>query len=539
MTDVKEFVEAPRVIYKEAKSDERLLEDLSLAELKALALKQQGVLETQMRSIAIDSEPMSRVAIKTKNSIDDEFGEEELKLAKQAVEVLGKCSIVSVDADVGDNSGVTVRFLIPENYAYIGYGMKVLLGEPKQKVENPTYHIVYFTDDAFETNKKIKALKDKDITIRLWMGEKRGDQVKIVRNSTYLGEGKKGVFQFEDWRAKAIDNEGIFLHAGVRRDNIWIYDYGTQRPELKERVTIVGGLTATGKTTTLCRTFARMPKERSEMVGDDGGTMRWDGSFSVFEPGGLYVKTDSIDVDQPEIFKASSSSNAILENVSLSQYPYIPNFSETSLTTNGRAIVSRENLEIASKELTVKKIHYIILLTRNPLMNAISKLTTEQTVMQLIYGESVESSGGDPSEAGKPRREFFLDPFVSGNRLEHALKFYEILRENNGIQAFLANTGSIGDKGMTVDLWDSCAIYNDILRDRLRFSERPDELWYYYPIRCDRAKLSRLRALTMFDSKNKENLIEKFLEGRRQYLMNFEETWGTIPDRIKNSLRYE
>jgi phosphoenolpyruvate carboxykinase (ATP) len=253
----------------------------------------------------------------------------------------------------------------------------------------------------------------------------------------------------------------------------------------------------------------------------------------------LYVKTDSIDVDQPEIFKAASSTDTLLENVSLSKYPYIPNFSNISKTTNGRAVVLRENLEIASKGLTVDKIHYIILLTRNPLINAISRLTPEQTVMQLIYGESIESSGGIPSEAGKFKREFFLDPFVAGNRLEHALKFYEILRENPGIKAYLANTGHIGDKGMTINRWDSFAIYNDLLRDRIIFSERPDELWYYYPIKCDRAMLSKLRALEMFEPENKEKQIQEFLKGRRTYLKKFEEEWGEIPVRIKNSLRYE
>jgi phosphoenolpyruvate carboxykinase (ATP) len=187
----------------------------------------------------------------------------------------------------------------------------------------------------------------------------------------------------------------------------------------------------------------------------------------------------------------------------------------------------------------VEKVHYIIILTRNPLINAISKLTTEQAVMQLIYGESVESSGGNPAEAGRFKREFFLDPFVSGNRLEHALKFYEILRENPGIRVYLANTGMIGDRGMTITAYESFAIYNDLLRDRIIFSERPDELWYYYPIRCDRAMLSKLRALTMFNPENKERMIQSFLDGRRQYLQRFEETWGEIPSRIKDSLRYQ
>jgi len=174
--------------------------------------------------------------------------------------------------------------------------LRLLFAEPKDGVvERPTYTIVYFTDDAFELNKKTVDVREKDATIRLWMGQRRGEQVKICRNSSYMGEGKKGVFQFEDWRVKSIDREGIFLHAGARRDYLWVFDYSTKRPELQEIVTAVAGLTATGKTTTLCRKLARLPEERSEMIGDDGGTFWFDGGFSNFEGNGLYIKTEELE----------------------------------------------------------------------------------------------------------------------------------------------------------------------------------------------------------------------------------------------------
>ena len=60
------------------------------------------------------------------------------------------------------------------------------------------------------------------------------------------------------------------------------------------------------------------------------------------------------------------------------------------------AVVSRDNLEIASHSLRVDRLNYIIILTRNPLVNVISRLTPEQATMQFIYGESIESSGGNP-----------------------------------------------------------------------------------------------------------------------------------------------
>ncbi|PKN60701.1 MAG: hypothetical protein CVU53_01780, partial [Deltaproteobacteria bacterium HGW-Deltaproteobacteria-11] len=409
------FKSAAKRIYEEARRDKRLSEGLSLEELKRIALRQDGVIQTQLGSVAADSEPMNRSAPHTRNSVDHPFGEAEEALACQAIDVLGTERVISLDTIVGDGlDGVTVRFLIPEAYAHVAYGLKLLLDRPEARVvDDPTYTIIYFTDEHFEAN-KAKKLLDKDVTVRLFMGDKRGDQVKICRNTIYLGEGKKGVFQFEDWRIKAIDKTGIFLHAGARRDYLWIYDEKTERPELQEVVTAVSGLTATGKTTTLCRKFSKLPRESSEMIGDDGGAIGFDGGYAAFEIGGLYVKTEGLDESQPEILRAAESRDAFLENVAVTKYPYMPDFKDLVKTGNARAVVTRDNLELASRSLRAQKLDTIIILTRNPLVNVISRLTAEQATMLFIYGESIESSGGNPEEAGKFKREFFLDPFVAG-----------------------------------------------------------------------------------------------------------------------------
>jgi phosphoenolpyruvate carboxykinase (ATP) len=482
---------------------------------------------------------MSRAAPHTLNNIDHPFGEEEEKLAAQAIEYLSKERIISLDTIVGDGQEeVTARFILPEVYAQLAYGLKLLLDcEDARIVESPTYTIIFFTDEAFENNKH-KKLLEKDIAIRLWMGEKRGEQVKICRNSIYLGEGKKGVFQFEDWRVKSINKNGIFLHAGARRDRLWIYDLETERPELKEVITGVSGLTATGKTTTLCRKIAKMNRETSEMIGDDGGTLAYNGSYASFEMGGIYVKTEGLDENQPEILRAAHSSEAFLENIALSKYPYLPDFKDTSKTANGRAVVTRKNLEIASPSLRADRMDNIIILTRNPLVNAINSLTPEQATMQFIYGESIESSGGNPEEAGKFKRVFFLDPFVCGNLLEHAMIFYEIIKKNR-IKCFLSNTGSIGADNINVTLRQSLATYNDLCRGDLRFSSEPDLLGYHYPIKCDRADLSLTNAHYLFPDKELlRKKIKNFLKGRTEYLENFESKFGEIPENIRESLPY-
>ena len=534
------FKKAAVKIYCDAKREGRLIEGKSLNQLKELGLRQEGVIQTHIGSVAADSEPMSRSAPHTKNNIDDPFGTEEESLAARAVEYLGRENVVSVDTIVGDGrDGVTVRFIMPEAFTQMAYGLKLLFEDSpaSRVVEDPTYTIIYYTDEYFEPN-KFKKLIDKDITVRLWMGEKRGDQVKICRNTTYLGEGKKGVFQFESWRVKTIDKLGIFLHCGGRRDHLWIYDLETERPELQERVTGVSGLTATGKTTTLCRKLAKLPRESSEMLGDDGGTLGCDGGYTAFEMGGIYIKTEGLDESQPEILRATLAADTFLENVAISRYPYLPDFKDTSKTGNGRAIIRRDELRLASKGLRADKVDYIIILTRNPLANVISKLTPEQATMQFIYGESIESTGGNPEEAGKFKRVFFLDPFITGDRLEHALLFYQIIKKNR-IKCYLANTGTIGEHDEKVTLRQSLSSYGDILRIQLRFGSDPDHLGYHYPIKSDRANMDYMIAYSKFyDKELLTTKVKDFLKGRQTYLEEFESTWGAIPDHIRESLPY-
>jgi len=79
------------------------------------------------------------------------------------------------------------------------------------------------------------------------------------------------------------------------------------------------------------------------------------------------------------------------------------------------------------------------------LIPAISKLTLEQAVALMVIGQAMESSAGDPTQAGKIRSEFFYDPFVAGDRAEHANLFYEILRGLPHLNYYLINTGGIGE----------------------------------------------------------------------------------------------
>ncbi|MFH0868278.1 MAG: phosphoenolpyruvate carboxykinase [Candidatus Woesearchaeota archaeon] len=464
---IEEFKLAAKEMYEKAKKEGRLIDNPSDAELKKLALKEPEVKESNYGSIVAVSEPMSRAAMFTKNNIDDKFGNDELKLLENAKKHLAKEELVVIDCQVGDGSeGITARLIIPKNFAHVAYAGKKLF--VPAKTENPTYQVIMFADEHFEKNKK-KILPQKDVTIRLAFS-KEGEMVKFVRNSNYFGEWKKGVFAGEDWRVKQ-KKDAIFLHAGCRQD----YLEGTHGDYITQNSLFIA-LSANGKTSTTCKILARKGKEKSWLIQDDGGTLRMDGSFHGFEAGGLFVKTDGLNPkEQIEAYYGCLKQSTFLENIWLEKDGDI-DFYNIEFTSNGRAVIERSHFTHASKDINADKIHNIFLITRGNIIPAISKLTPEQTTAFMVLGQSMESSAGDPTQAGKIKNEFFYDPFIAGDRSEHANLFYKILKNNPHINCFLLNTGGIGegDKHHDISLQDTMNILDSVLRGGL-------EDWVYSP----------------------------------------------------------
>jgi phosphoenolpyruvate carboxykinase (ATP) len=400
--------------------------------------KAPGVRKTIYGNFVAESDPTSRSAMFTKNSVDYPFGEEEVKLLTRCERALAKERLISIDRTVGnENSETTVRLVVPERFAHVAYGGKNLFIPPKREVKEPTYQILFFADEAYEANKS-KPLPQKDITIRLAMLDD-GRFVKIIRNGNYIGEYKKGVFAAEDWAAKTRRG-GIFLHAGCREDYLQSVhgDYQLAR-------TLLIALSANGKTTTTCKILARKGKERSWLIQDDGGTLMPDGSFHGFEAGGIFVKTEGVNPgEQIEIFYGLLKPETVCENVYVTDDGDL-DFYNFERTQNGRAVILRGHFMHASPYIDVDRVDNLILITRGPLIPSISKLTQEQAVALMVLGQAMESSAGDPTQAGTIRSEFFYDPFVAGDLAEHANIFYKIIKGLPHINYYLINTGGIGD----------------------------------------------------------------------------------------------
>jgi phosphoenolpyruvate carboxykinase (ATP) len=461
-SDLEEFAKTAERIWRNALIQARLIHNPSDEKLRLLVEKELLVKKTKYGNYVAESEPTSRAAVFTKNSVDNSFGEKEQQLLAQCEKALAKENLISIDRIVGNkNSETTVRLIVPERFAHVAYGGKNLFIAAPKEVKEATYQILFFTDEAFETNKS-KSLPQKDITIRLAM-LKDGRVIKIVRNSNYIGEFKKGVFAAEDWNTK-VRRGGIFLHAGCREDYLQ-----SVHGDYRAVTTLLLALSANGKTTTTCRILARKGKEKSWLVQDDGGALMPNGSFHGFEAGGVFVKTEGVNPgEQREIFYGLLKPGILCENVHVTEDGDF-DFFNFERTSNGRAVVPRRDFMHASPYIDVDRIDSMILITRGPLIPAIAKLTMQQTVALMILGQAMESSAGDPSQAGKIRSEFFYDPFVAGDRAKHANRFYQILRGLPHMNYFLLNTGGVGEgeRYKEIRLEHTMGILDSLLRGGL------------------------------------------------------------------------
>jgi len=462
MSELEQFAITADRIWQKAREEKRLTHNPSDRELRKLVEKEPGVKKTLYRNFVAHSEPTSRSAMFTKNSVDHFYGEDELRLLTQCEKALGRERLISVDRIVGNESSTTtVRLIVPERFAHVAYGGRNLFLPARGEVKEPTYYIVFFADEGFETNQS-KPLPEKDITIRLAMLDD-GRFVKIIRNGNYIGEYKKGVFAAEDWAAKT-KRGGIFLHAGCREDYLQSAhgDYRLAR-------TLLVALSANGKTTTTCRILARKGREKSWLIQDDGGTLMPDGSFHGFEAGGIFVKTEGVNPgEQIEVYYGLLKPETVCENVHVTEDGDF-DFYNLDRTSNGRAVVLRRDFMHASRYIDVDRIDNLILITRGPSIPAISKLTRDQAAALMVLGQAMESSAGDPTQAGKIRSEFFYDPFVAGDLAKHANIFYEIIEGIPHLNYYLINTGGIGEAEYYKDirLESTMAVLDSLLRGGL------------------------------------------------------------------------
>lgn len=121
---------------------------------------------------------------------------------------------------------------------------------------------------------------------------------------------------------------------------------------------------------------------------------------------------------------------------------------------------------LSANDINAKRVDNLFIITRGSIIPAIAKLSHEQAAAFMVLGQSMESSAGDPTQAGQMKNQFFYDPFLAGDRADHANLFYDILQSNRHIHCYLLNTGCVGEGNFYRDitLGDTMAMIDAVLR---------------------------------------------------------------------------
>jgi len=385
-------------------------------------------------------------------------------------ETLGKVTeylkgkeLVSIDRVMCLHEGyrTSIRLFVTKKYARLAYMWGEMLFLPDKPVKEPGFTIV----DVPEWPER-KILVDPNSFTTFILG------------SDYCGEIKKAGLRMMMYHHK-VKRGGLGLHAGSKILRVRMKNGG-----LVEKGMLLFGLSATGKTTLTCHHHWLDAADGEGVIirQDDVVLLNKDGS-AIGTEDNFYIKTDGLEPDsQPLLYKGATSPNAILENVKVDERTGKVDFFDSGITSNGRGVVIRKELDFTDKSIDLGRVDMVVFITRRKtIVPPIARLTSEQAAAFFMLGESVESSAGDPTQAGKPLKVVGTNPFIIGPFEEEGNRFLEILRANPKIECYLLDTGYFGaregGKGMKISVYDSARLLADAARGALVWRKDPD--WGY------------------------------------------------------------
>jgi len=397
--------------------------------------------QTASGGIAVESQMTHRLAARTEIVFEPKI--EHHQLVQKAVEQASKEDLVRADRNLG-KTAFSTSLLLPKKYGWIAAYSAATLFDPKKK------DLDFLTLCLPEwPEQKVLVLADAGVT--------------LILGSDYVGEVKMSFLRLAMYHCKK--QGGLGLHAGSKHVKL----------NTGEKGVLFFGLSGTGKTTLSTHDLFLREPEKSVVRQDDIVLWQPDGQALGTEQN-FYVKTEGLGPQtHPGLYKACVSDKAMLENVELKNS--IPDFSDTSRTTNGRAIVFRHDLPNTDDQVDLRKVDVIFFITRRrDIVPAVAKLSSEQAAAFFMLGESVETSAGDPTRAGQTKRVVGFNPFVVGNPADEGNRFLELLQKS-GAQAYLLNTGRVGEKiNITADV--SAKLVEQIVRDNATW--KPDADWGYF-----------------------------------------------------------
>jgi len=486
----------------------RIIDNPSDEKLREWALEQGGVI-TEFGNLAVTTQVRNRIA-KFTEVVMGELDGEDRELVHRVLEYLSDKEVIQLDRVMCHTPGYkkNCRVYVTADYPRI----PLMWGNTLFPSEGGEPDFVTITVAEWPEKKTI-VFPESGAT--------------LILGSDYKGENKKAMLRQVMYWAKTEGNLGLHAASKVIR----VFRDG----KLKDFGCLLFGLSGTGKTTLSCHSHWLRPPERVIIRQDDVTILKADGS-TVGTEESFYLKTDGLEPGmQPLLYAAAISPRAILENVWVDPETGKVDFFDTTLTSNGRAMVKRRDIAFTDNDIDMEKVDFVFFITRRQdILPPVVRLSPEWGAAAFMLGESVETSAGDPSQAGKQLRVVGTNPFIVGSEEEEGNVFLNILRNNPGIQCFILNTGKVGgvDRGQKITVRDSVKIVEMVARDKITWKK--DDFWgYEVPVHVPGVDLGRFDLKNYYSDEEIQELSENLKRERLEWLSRFPHLDKDIVNAIK------
>ncbi len=464
--------------------------------------------ETKYGSLVYKTKLKGRSA-KLTEIVEGEPTQEQKKTIQKVADYLQGKKLIQLDRSMGITNPFHCRAYISESYAHIAYLWGKMLFEPEPNNE-PDFNSIQIPEWP-----ETKIIADPE------------SKITFILGSDYTGELKKSNLRMAMYSTK--QKGGLGLHAGSK-----VLKVLTPEGKLEEKGILLFGLSATGKTTLTCHHHWLDKEGEATIIRQDDVVLMQKDSYCRGTEDNFYIKTDSLEPeDQPILYKAARSKNALLENVKVLENGEM-DFFDDSITTNGRAVVLRSEMEDTDKEIDLPQTNMIIFLTRrDTIIPPVAKLSNEQAAAFFMLGESMGSAASDVSP-GKPRRVVGTNPFIIGSKEEEGNRFYELIKANKHLDCYFLNTGRVGKNdgpGEKITVHDSATIIKEIARGTVKWKKDPD--WGYQILdSVPDVEISKFHPENHYSKEQYAKLVEELKKERREWLSQFKELNPEIKDAI-------
>ena len=472
-------------------------------QLRAWAIEQGGVI-TQAGNLAVITKVRSRSAKFTEIFHDRKPDKKDLKLIDEVFEYLKDKEVIRLDRCMCMHPDFPfhARVYITSDYARIPLMWGNTLFEMNDNSGDPDFVTITVAEWP---ERRVMVFPEQGLT--------------IILGSDYKGENKKAMLRQLMYAVKKRGCLG--LHAGSKIIRV------KRGEELSDEGFLFFGLSGTGKTTLTCHSHWLSYPERVIIRQDDVVILRPDGSALGTE-NSYYVKTDALELDsQPFLYAACLAPRTILENVMVHEEGRRIDFHDSSITSNGRAMVKRSDVAFTDEQIDLPKVQNIVFITRRrDVVPPVARLSPEFGAAAFMLGESIETSAGDPTMAGRAIRVVGTNPFIVGSEAEEGNIFLSILRRNPGIRCYLMNTGQVGategSAGENISIKDSANIVEMIARDEIKWKQ--DSFWgYEVPEEVPGMDYARFELKNFYQPNEIDFLKEALRRERIEWLERFKE----------------